>query len=60
MHDDRWAGELLLNGLNHLEAQRLRGVKLVGAVAGADSRRQRIAAGLLTDYGCFSRELEWR
>ena len=60
MHDDRCAGKLLLNGLNLLDVQRLRVFKLVGAVAGADSRRQRIAAGLLTDYGCFFREFERR
>ena len=48
MHDDRCAGKLLRNGLNHLEAQRLSVLEpVVGAGAGADNRRQRIAAGLL-------------
>jgi hypothetical protein len=30
MHDDRGAGKLLLNGLNHLEAQRLLLLELIG------------------------------
>ena len=51
----RCAGKLLLNGLNHLEVQRLRVFKLAGAVAGADSRRQRIAAGLLHELDCLFR-----
>jgi hypothetical protein len=49
MHDDRGAGKLLLIGLNHLEVQRLLVLELVGAVAGANTRRQRIAAGLLQE-----------
>ena len=49
MHDDREAGELLLDRLEHLEVERLPALELEGAVAGADGAGQRIAAGLLDE-----------
>jgi hypothetical protein len=46
VHDDRRAGQQLLDLADDLEVQTLFTFELVGPVAGADGRRQRIAAGL--------------
>ncbi len=50
MHDDRGAGDLLLDRFDDVEVEGLLALELVGAVAGADGGGEGVAAGPLDEF----------
>ncbi len=53
VHHDRQARNQFLDFFDHLEVKTLLALEFVGAVAGADRSRERIATGPLDELNCF-------